>query len=31
VKWVAERSGGELSFEESDRGGNVVQIRLPRG
>lgn len=30
VKWVAERSGGELSFEESEYGGNVVQIRLPR-
>jgi PAS domain S-box-containing protein len=30
VKWVAERYGGELSFEESEYGGNVVQIRLPR-
>ena len=30
VKWVAERYGGELSFEESEHGGNVVQIRLPR-
>ena len=30
VKWVAERYGGELSFEESQYGGNVVQIRLPR-
>lgn len=30
VKWVAERYGGEVSFEESEYGGNVVQIRLPR-
>jgi PAS domain S-box-containing protein len=30
VKWVAERYGGELSFAESEYGGNVVQIRLPR-
>lgn len=30
VKWVAERSGGELSFGESEYGGNVVQVRLPR-
>ena len=30
VKWVAERYGGELSFEESQYSGNVVQIRLPR-
>lgn len=30
VKWVAERYGGALSFAESDYGGNVVQIRLPR-
>ena len=30
VKWVTERSGGELTFEESEYGGNVVQLRLPR-
>jgi len=30
VKWVAERCGGELSFADSDHGGNLVQIRLPR-
>ncbi len=30
VKWVAERYGGELSFGESEHGGNVVQIRLQR-
>ena len=30
VKWVAERYGGELSFADSEYGGNVVQVRLPR-
>ena len=30
VRWVAERYGGELSFKESEYGGNLVQIRLPR-
>ena len=28
VKWTAERFGGELSFEESDLGGNGVRVRL---
>ena len=30
VKCVAEGYGGELSFKESEYGGNLVQIRLPR-
>jgi len=30
VKWVAESYGGELTFGESDRGGNSVRIRLPK-
>jgi len=28
VKWIVDRSGGELAFEESDLGGNRVRIRL---
>ena len=28
VKWTAERFGGELSFGESDMGGNSVRMRL---
>lgn len=28
VKWAVERSGGRLSFEESDMGGNCVRLRL---
>jgi PAS domain S-box-containing protein len=31
VKWTAELFGGELSFAESDLGGNSVCVRLPRG
>ncbi|WP_435183731.1 ATP-binding protein [Halobellus sp. EA9] len=30
AKWVAESYGGELLFDESDRGGNSVRIRLPK-
>jgi len=30
VKWTVERSGGRLSFEESDVGGNCVRLRLRR-
>ncbi|MGQ4556096.1 ATP-binding protein [Halobellus sp. GM3] len=30
VKWAAESYGGELTFGESDFGGNSVRIRLPR-
>lgn len=30
VKWTVERSGGRLSFEESDIGGNCVRLRLRR-
>jgi PAS domain S-box-containing protein len=30
VKWVTESFGGEVSFEESDAGGNSVRLRLPR-
>lgn len=30
VKWTVETFGGELSFGESDLGGNDVRIRLPR-
>lgn len=28
VKWAVARSGGRLSFEESDMGGNCVRLRL---
>jgi hypothetical protein len=28
VTWTAERFGGELSFGESDLGGNSVRVRL---
>jgi PAS domain S-box-containing protein len=28
VKWAVERSGGRLSFEKSDMGGNCVRLRL---
>lgn len=28
VKWTVERSGGRLSFERSDMGGNCVRLRL---
>jgi PAS domain S-box-containing protein len=28
VKWIVDRSGGELAFEDSDLGGNSVRIRL---
>ena len=30
IKWTVERSGGRLSFEESDVGGNCVRLRLRR-
>ncbi|MFT4883143.1 MAG: PAS domain S-box-containing protein [Natronomonas sp.] len=30
VKWIVDRSGGELAFEDSDLGGNSVRIRLQR-
>lgn len=30
VKWSTELFGGELSFTQSDMGGNSVRIRLPR-
>ncbi|GGM62539.1 PAS domain S-box-containing protein [Halarchaeum rubridurum] len=30
VKWTVESFGGELSFGESDLGGNDVRLRLPR-
>lgn len=30
VKWATEQSGGELSFERSDLGGNSVRLRLKR-
>ena len=30
VKWTVERSGGQLSFGESDIGGNCVRLRLRR-
>ncbi|GGN08745.1 PAS domain-containing sensor histidine kinase [Halarchaeum nitratireducens] len=30
VKWTVETFGGELSFDESDLGGNDVRVRLPR-
>ena len=30
VKWIVDRSGGELTFGESDLGGNCVRIRLQR-
>ena len=30
VKWTVETFGGELSFGESDLGGNDVRVRLPR-
>jgi signal transduction histidine kinase len=28
VKWTVEQSGGRLSFEKSDMGGNCVRLRL---
>ena len=28
--WATERPGGERTFEKSEYGGNVVQLRLPR-
>jgi PAS domain S-box-containing protein len=31
VHWVADRSGGTVSFESNDPRGNVVRIELPRG
>jgi PAS domain S-box-containing protein len=30
VKWVTECYGGELSFDGSEYGGNLVRLRLPR-
>lgn len=30
VKWVTESFGGDVSFAESDLGGNAVRLRLPR-
>ncbi|MFC3956946.1 sensor histidine kinase [Halovivax cerinus] len=30
VEWIVRRSGGSLSFDETDEGGNVVTLTLPR-
>lgn len=31
AKWIIERSGGSLTFDQSDLGGTLVSVRLPAG